>query len=102
MLITIQQKVEEDGRLVLTGLPVQAGDAVEITLRIDEPEDDGNGKETAHGAAPARFATVQDWLDSGMIGIWADRDDIGDSIDFVNKLRREEDERIARKLGLSD
>ena len=37
--------------------------------------------------------TGQDWLESGLIGLWADRKDIGDSLEFAHKLRREAEQR---------
>ena len=31
--------------------------------------------------------TLQSLLDSGLVGLWADRDDITDSVDFARSLR---------------
>jgi len=39
-------------------------------------------------AAKRRHLTAQDFLDSGLAGMWADRTDIGDSAEFARKLRR--------------
>jgi hypothetical protein len=37
--------------------------------------------------------TAGDLLQSGLVGLWADRDDIGDSIEFARRLRREAETR---------
>lgn len=33
--------------------------------------------------------TGQAWLDSELVGMWEDRDDIGDSVEFARKLREQ-------------
>jgi hypothetical protein len=37
--------------------------------------------------------TAQDLLQSGLVGLWANRDDIGDSTDFARSLRRKAEHR---------
>jgi hypothetical protein len=41
----------------------------------------------------ARFGvlelTARDLLESGLVGLWADRDDMGDSVEYARQLRRE-------------
>jgi len=37
--------------------------------------------------------TAADLLKSGLVGIWADRDDIGDSREFARDLRRQSETR---------
>jgi DNA-directed RNA polymerase specialized sigma24 family protein len=37
--------------------------------------------------------TAQDLLQSGLVGLWANRDDIGDSPDFARSLRRKAEHR---------
>lgn len=37
--------------------------------------------------------TGADMLKSGIVGMWADRDDIGDSREFARKLRRQAENR---------
>jgi len=34
-----------------------------------------------------RQMTARDLLESGLVGLWADRDDIGDSLEFARNLR---------------
>jgi len=42
-------------------------------------------------APPIR--TAADLASSGLAGLWADRDDIGDSIEFARRLRRQAETR---------
>lgn len=79
--IIINETVEADGSVHVVGLPLKPGSRVRITVETDIPEQ------------PKRALTVQDWLDSGLIGMWADRDDIGDSVEWVNKLRESQERR---------
>ena len=37
--------------------------------------------------------TAGDLLESGLVGMWADRDDFGDSREFARRLRRETETR---------
>ena len=39
------------------------------------------------------FMTGQDILDSGIIGMWADRKDIDDSVEFAHQLREKNQRR---------
>ena len=36
-----------------------------------------------------RQLTARDLLQSGLVGLWADREDIGDSLEFARRLRRQ-------------
>jgi hypothetical protein len=47
--------------------------------------------ETLENSAPIR--TSLDLLHSDMIGLWADRDDLGDSREFTRRLRQEAETR---------
>jgi hypothetical protein len=40
-----------------------------------------------------RPMTAQDLLDSGLVGLWEDRDDIGDSLSFARQLRLDAEHR---------
>lgn len=66
---------EEDGKVTISGLPYRKGDQVEIILLKEPP------------SAPKRGMTARDLLDSPLVGMWADRQDIGDSSKFARKLR---------------
>ena len=74
--IRIEQVIERDGEVVLTGLPFRKGQRVEVLVRSDMPE-----------PAPRRRLTGRDFLESGLAGMWRDRDDLGDSSQFTRGLR---------------
>lgn len=79
-MIIINQTVQEGGRVLISGLPLKTGSKVRITVE-------------AEGAQPRKpYPTVQDWLDSDLLGMWKDRTDIGDSTEYVNGLRRQLEE----------
>ena len=72
--MTITAKYEDGVFKPLEDVTIQEGTVVEVTvpsyadrLRVKSP------------AIP----------DSGFFGMWKDRTDIGDSVDYVNKLRRD-------------
>jgi hypothetical protein len=70
--------VQEDGHIVVKGdadLPV--GAEVIITV-IDEDDEE----EEVQGV------TGEELLNAPFIGVWADRDDMGDTAEFVENLRR--------------
>ncbi len=70
--------VEKDGEISVTGLPCKKGQTVEMTLRI-EPS-----------AAPVRSQlTARKLLHSGLVGMWKDRDEVGDSADYARQLREQ-------------
>jgi hypothetical protein len=41
----------------------------------------------------SRELTARDLLQSDLLGLWADRDDIGDSLSFARQLRRQAERR---------
>jgi len=45
------------------------------------------------GQAPPRELTARDLLQSELVGLWADRDDIGDSLSFARRLRQQAEHR---------
>lgn len=45
--------------------------------------------EYVEAAEPPRLLTVGELLDSNVVGMWADRADVGDSASFARKLRTE-------------
>jgi hypothetical protein len=67
--------VEEDGKVTLIGLPYKKGDHVEIILLKEQ------------SSAPKRGITARELLASPVVGMWADREDIGDSSEFARRLR---------------
>lgn len=84
--IVIYKVLGKSKTVTLTGLPFEEGDEIEITVH----------RMTREETKP--FPTVQDWRDSGLIGMWADRDDINDSALYVEGLR----ERLQRPRMVTD
>jgi len=80
--IRLHKMVEKDGEILVTGLPWKKGQEVEMILR-PEP-----------GAPPARpYLTARRLLDSGLVGLWKDRDDIEDSAAYARQLREQAQQR---------
>ena len=74
--IRIEKTLEKDGEIVLSGLPFKRGEKVEVIVWVKSSE-----------KPELRGMTAADLLNSGLVGLWADRDDIGDSSEFARKLR---------------
>jgi hypothetical protein len=72
----IQQIVEQDGEVTVKGLPCKRGQRIEMIVLLDSEVDDDQ-----------RLPTMRDLLESGLVGMWADRTDIADSADFARRLR---------------
>lgn len=60
---------------------------VEITLPTDVPAGDADVTVTVTPATSRKRSTAQDLLNSEVFGMWADRDDIEDSVEFASELR---------------
>ncbi len=76
--IRLQRVIEKDGEILVTGLPYKKGQAVELILLTlpqvpEQPE----------------HSTARHLLQSGLVGIWQDRNDIEDSAAFARRLRDE-------------
>ena len=80
----LKKTVEKDGEIVLTGLPVKRGEHVKVTVEAESIQ------------PPRRHMTARDLLDSGLVGMWADREDIGDSLEFARQLREKMQRRRPR------
>jgi len=80
--IRIQQVIAEDGRVSITGLPYKKGQFVEIIL-LPQP---------LKTVSRSRL-TVRQLRQSGLIGLWKDRDDIGDSVAYARQLREQAQQR---------
>jgi hypothetical protein len=76
--IRLNKIVEKDGEISVSGLPCKKGQQVEITLVI-EPS----------GASNRPQMVARQLRDSELIGIWKDREDLGDSTAFARKLREQ-------------
>jgi hypothetical protein len=76
--IHIEKTIEQDGELLLTGLPYRKGQRLELTLHITP---------VTRGKVRRAHSTARQLLDSGLIGLWKERTDIGDSVTFARQLR---------------
>lgn len=73
--INLDAVLNKDGEISINGLPFKKGDRVKMTIR----------KEVA---TKKRIPlTGKRLLESGLVGMWEDRTDIGDSVEFARKLR---------------
>jgi len=75
--IRLHKVVEKDGEILVTGLPCKKGQSVEMILLIEAP------------ATARRHLTARHILDSGLIGLWKDREDIKDSASYARQLREQ-------------
>ncbi len=72
---TTTAEIGEDRELTIKLPPDAPVGAVEVTVVVTPAE-------------PARYRTLGDLLRSGFFGSWADRDDITDSVEYAQELRR--------------
>lgn len=82
--IRLERVVKKDGEIVLKGLPYKKGDSVEMIL-LAKPK----------RKRRKRGMTAGELLKSDIIGMWKDRTDIKDSVEFARTLR----ERASRREG---
>jgi len=76
--VQVQQVIARDGEILITGLPYRRGQAVEVIVFLQPP-----------APQPRARLTVGDLRRSGLIGLWQDRDDIGDSSAYARQLRQQ-------------
>ncbi len=83
MITAFRQKVtvKRGGVINLRSQSLKAGDTAEVIVLVE------NGKKKA------KTMTAADLLQSNLFGIWADRKDIGDSLEFARSLRRQAEQR---------
>jgi hypothetical protein len=80
--VKVHQVIAKDGEVLLTGLPYRKGQTVGI-LVFPEPT----------APAPRERLTVGRLRRSGLIGMWQDREDIGDSSVYARQLREQAQQR---------
>jgi hypothetical protein len=91
--IQMDTVVVKDGVISMrvTGLPFKKGQQVKVTFRPKGRSSKTKGK----AAARYPFSSAGRLLNSPLIGMWKDRTDIGDSVEFARKLR----ERASHRQG---
>ena len=80
--IRVHQVIAEDGEVVITDLPYKKGQAVEIILLLQPTK-----------ITPRSRLTVRQLRQSGLIGLWKDRNDIRDSAVYARRLREQAQKR---------
>lgn len=80
--IRVQQVVTKDGEVLIKGIPYKRGQVVEIIVLPQRPE-----------ASSRRSLTVGQLRQSGLVGIWKDRDDVQDSAAYARRLRERAERR---------
>lgn len=78
----------------LSRLAIAAQVCDDRSLQLRIPGGSGAGPVTIEvtdvdAGPPKPIRTFGDLLDSGLFGLWADRDDIGDSVEYARRLREE-------------
>jgi hypothetical protein len=73
--INLDTVIDKDGEISINGLPFKKGDRVTMTIRRE-------------ALNKRRIPlTGKRLLESGLVGMWEDRTDIGDSTEFARMLR---------------
>jgi hypothetical protein len=80
--LRIYTTIEQDGELRVSNLPLKKGQRIELLVLPEPPQ------------ATRPMMTADDIRTSPLIGLWADRTDIGDSTEFARQLR----ERAQRRM----
>lgn len=75
--VRVGQIVAKDGEVLVKGIPWKKGQAVEIIVL----------SQTLKTESPSRL-TVRQFRQSGLIGLWKDRNDIRDSAAYARQLRQ--------------
>jgi len=83
--IRIRKVLQKNGELLLKGLPYRKGQKVELIVLSGPTEEQ-----------QPRGIPASELLKSGLVGMWKDREDIGDSSEFARKLRSRVEKRRSR------
>lgn len=75
--IRLHKVVEKDGEISMSGLPCKKGQQVEMILLMESSD------------TPKQHLTADALHGSELIGLWKDREDIGESSDFARELRNQ-------------
>ena len=74
--LRLHRVIEKDGELTVTDLPYKQGQQVEVIVLTETPE-----------ALRSSRLTARRLLSGGLIGLWQDRQDIGESGTYARHLR---------------
>jgi len=80
--VRLQRVIEKDGELLLTDLPCKKGQRVEVIVLQEPPT-----------LPQLSRLTAKQLLESDVIGLWQDREEITDSAVFARQLREEAQQR---------
>jgi hypothetical protein len=73
--LRFRKRLENDGEIVLTGLPGKKGEEAEVIVLFERNPREGG-------------MTLGELARSDIVGMWKDRTDIGDSSEYARKLRK--------------
>ncbi len=88
--VRIQKIVENDGEVVVKGIPYKKGQHIEIIIFPQKKE----AEDEAH-------FTVGDLKNSGLLGLWRDRNEIKDSSAYARHLRESSQKRMDIKYDFA-
>jgi hypothetical protein len=80
--VRLHRVIEKDGELLITDLPCKKGQHVEVIVLTE-----------AQKMIPPAPLTAKQLLESGLVGLWQDRQDILDSAAYARHLREEAQQR---------
>ncbi|MFM6012033.1 MAG: hypothetical protein ACKO99_15525 [Dolichospermum sp.] len=79
--IRLQKTIEKNGEISFQNLPVVAGQEVEVIVLLSPI------------TAKKKVLTARELLDSNLIGLWEEREDITDSLTYSRQLREQSQRR---------
>jgi hypothetical protein len=89
-MVTI--KAHFDGKTIVPDEPVTLPQGTSLTVHVESPTP---VDETEGG----KYMTGKQLAESEFVGMWKDRTDITDSVEFVNQLRERQRQNTLRKLS---
>jgi hypothetical protein len=89
MITAFRQKVtvKQGGVINFRSQTLKAGDIAEVIVLVENDAKKAKGK----------IVTAADMLQSDLFGLWADRKDINDSLEYARSLRKQAEHRGAIK-----
>lgn len=81
-----QVTIKSGGLVTLRSRKLKAGTKAEVIVLVEPAE-----------ASAEKSMTGADLLKSGLAGMWAERKDLGDSLEFARQLRQKAEKRDAVK-----